>query len=36
MLELFQSLTLIVVGSFVWYLGKGLDSKKRRKNEQQH
>ncbi len=32
MLELFQSLTLIVVGAFVWYLGKELDNKKRRKN----
>ena len=31
MLELFQSLILIIVGLFVWYLGKGLDSKKKSK-----
>ena len=31
MLELFQSLILIIVGAFVWYLGKGLDNKKKEK-----
>ena len=36
MLELFQAIVLIIVGLFVWYLEKGLDNKKRRKNEQQH
>ena len=32
MLELFQSLILIIVGAFVWYLDKGLNNKKRKKN----